>query len=238
MVTYAAPKAMKYGRTAIVCLAADLDAAATSRFVKRHLAGDGDETQLFLAGRAIDLSQFFSVLVGGKPNRLIIIAHGDAGSTGLFAGNQAGAKKYAPQELASLVFGWVSGYRIGTVSLDACYSGGNKGPAGDEAKFDTWTVRPRASFAFEFASHFGSADRVTGRTDHGTTHYLQDHGQGLYRAGDMPSYNTVGGGNRYHAAWDKIIITPNRQARPNHRVDASSTINTKYVTGGLPPQPI
>ncbi len=235
MSPYAAPNKMKYGRTAIVCLAQDLDPAAASREVKRQLAGeDAEDVTLILAGAPINLSEFFSVLVNGKSNRLIIVAHGDTKSTGLFDGATNTAKKWDAKTLATLVFQWVGGYSIGTVSLDACYSGGNRaGAAGTD--FANWTVRPRNSFAFEFACHFGIAERVTGRTDYGTTHFLVGN---TATAGDRPSYNTVGAGERYHELWDKIIITPNSNARPSNRVEASTDIDTKGKVGAKPPQPL
>ncbi|WP_372623953.1 hypothetical protein [Falsiroseomonas sp.] len=234
--SYAAPKKMKYGRSAIVCLAADLNRAATSRNVKRLLAGDdADDVTLFLAGAPVNLEAFFSVVVDGLPNRLIIVAHGNAGSTILADGTTLNARRYAPEELAGLVWQWTGGYRIGTVSLDACYSGGNKGN-GVEGNFDTWTVQPGQSFAFAFAAFMGQVGQVTARTDWGTTHYLASHGEGGRAEGDMPSYNSVAG--RYHALWDKIIITPNAAARRNNRVDPSPTIQTKGTPGAMPPQPV
>lgn len=236
---YARPEQSDYGKTAIVCLAEDLNVAATSRAVKRDLAGDGENT-LLLFGMAQDLSQFFGTSISGKPrDRLIIVAHGDRRSTCLASGTASTATRWNAEQLARQVHGWLGGYSISRISLDACYSGGYRGPnAVDESadEFNSWQVGPYASFAWKFASYLGLAGDVTARTDYGTTHFLVGD-RTDFAAGDRPSYNTVAG--RYKELWDKIIITPAALARPNNKLDPSRIIRTKGRLGGrATPQPL
>lgn len=195
------PKEMDYTTQAIICLASDLRESAEALQGKRVAAGDA-------TGIVNEVNQWRSTVsyypMLALPNlftnsRLIIIGHGDAGSSYIMGdGIQWDAK-----ELARRARGWIH-TKINRISLHMCFGGGNRGTGGG-ANFGNFQIHPGRSFAFKFASYCDFAQSVTARTER--TNMVTSTTNGVL----VTARREVGapGAKRHHGIGDKVVFLPN-----------------------------
>jgi hypothetical protein len=227
------PKPMKYITQAIICLDSDIQNDARARHAKRETAGDtelklaiGDEpprvvvkSQLFLNGSAIGALPQECRLTD---SRLIIFGHGDENSK-FIHGDHIG--QWDAKQLAERIEIWLGGNDIKHISLQMCYSAGNRGGA---SQLDKWTVSASKSFAYELAKHCGYAETIGGVTAEHGLHSRREKDTGKW----VSAFSTVEG--RYKQKGDKVIFFPNANARPDKPIEPSETL---YPPSSNKPRP-
>jgi len=219
---------MSYTTQAIICLANDLENSARARQAKREAAGDDDlnltigtaptrtvkKSRLFLNGSAMGSLPVEYRLTN---SRLIIHGHGNPQSTHIMGSN---GLQWTPKQLAEKIKGWLDGCRIKRISLNMCYSAGNRGGQG-ATDLDSWTVSAFESFAYQLARHCRYGETISGATDvHETNRRVTSTGE-LSREGAVV-FSTVGG--RYKQKGDKVIFTTDPNATPDNPVDPTASL--------------
>lgn len=221
---------MQYVTQAIICLDQSLLRAAKATQAKRRLAGDttvnlGGQTVsksvLYMSGPVIKLPEEYQQAT----SRLIIIGHGNPESTHISGTGSSGTDFWwTPTQLARMVQYWLDGNVIKTISIRSCYGGGDRGGkhrSGGEsvgAYMGRMTVDPRKSFAYEFASRCGNAERVTARTGvvETTTSFTGDADPTALDFEDRVTGMTQKVSNVRRGKAYKAEFTPDPYARPDN----------------------
>lgn len=221
------PDPMQYSTQAIVYIADDLSGNAATLQLKRGLAGDVDEAPADAKSPPPRSKIFPAPLVNTLPadyrqatSRLIILGHGDQGSTRICTA-VIGGHQYDAQHFARMVRGWLGGdgggkpSRVKRISLHMCFGGGNRGGAVDSGNLrqfmSQYTVLPTKSFAHDFASRAGElAEEISARTD--DTWMFRDTIDGVV----VDAGRFVGQPGRHKERGDKFMFLPD----PASTVDA------------------